>query len=189
MKKPFVLAISGVKNSGKTTLICKILPVLKAHGLKIAVIKHDGHDFDADVPGTDTYRQFHAGAYGTAVFSDRKFMVVKQQRGTDPEQLAGLFPEADMILLEGFKHSRYPKIEVIRQENIQDRPNGQTDFGARYNLHAIATDLPREELALHCGTGAGEASWYREEIPLLDMDSPGQVADFVWRLYCETIGS
>ena len=49
-RKQFILAVSGVKNSGKTTLITKILPFLKAKGLNVAVIKHDGHDFEADVP-------------------------------------------------------------------------------------------------------------------------------------------
>ena len=67
-------AISGVKNSGKTTLITKLLPVLTDRGLKVATIKHDGHDFQTDVPGTDTFAHFQAGAYGTVVFSDHKYM-------------------------------------------------------------------------------------------------------------------
>jgi molybdopterin-guanine dinucleotide biosynthesis protein B len=78
---PFIFAVSGVKNSGKTTLITRILPLLARQGLRVAVIKHDGHDFAADVPGTDTWRQQQAGAYGTAIFSANKFMVVKQQPG------------------------------------------------------------------------------------------------------------
>ncbi|MGN0353835.1 MAG: molybdopterin-guanine dinucleotide biosynthesis protein B, partial [Muricoprocola sp.] len=72
-----VLAISGVKNSGKTTLITRILPELKKRGLQVAVIKHDGHDFEADVPGTDTWKIAQAGACGTLVFSDHKYMLVK----------------------------------------------------------------------------------------------------------------
>lgn len=71
MKQPFLFAISGVKNSGKTTLITKLIPVFRKYGLRTATIKHDGHDFEADVPGTDTYRHLQAGAYGTAVFSER----------------------------------------------------------------------------------------------------------------------
>ena len=55
-KKQFILAVSGVKNSGKTTLITKLLPGLKKRGLQVAVIKHDGHDFEADVPGTDSWK-------------------------------------------------------------------------------------------------------------------------------------
>lgn len=67
-KQTQIFAISGVKNSGKTTLITRLLPILSGQGLLVATIKHDGHDFNADVPGTDTYRHFHAGAYGTAIF-------------------------------------------------------------------------------------------------------------------------
>ena len=61
--------VLGVKNSGKTTLICRLLEIFKDKGLKVAVLKHDGHDFVPDVPGTDTYCQLQSGAYGTAVFS------------------------------------------------------------------------------------------------------------------------
>ncbi len=83
-KKQLFYAVSGVKNSGKTTLITKLLPVLTGRGLKVATIKHDGHDFQTDVPGTDTFAHFQAGAYGTVVFSDHKYMVVKQQ----PDEVA-----------------------------------------------------------------------------------------------------
>ena len=69
------------------------------------------------MPGTDTYRHFQAGAYGTAVFSGTKYMVVKQQEAVSEEILAACFPEADIILLEGFKYSDYPKIELMRKEN------------------------------------------------------------------------
>ena len=63
-KQPFLFAVSGVKNSGKTTLITKLIPIFVKYGLKVASVKHDGHDFDADVPGTDSYRHMKAGAYG-----------------------------------------------------------------------------------------------------------------------------
>ena len=61
-RRRLILAVSGVKNSGKTTLITKILPFLKAKGLNVAVIKHDGHDFEADVPKTDSWKFAKAGA-------------------------------------------------------------------------------------------------------------------------------
>ena len=66
LKRPAVLAVSGVHNSGKTTLLEKLLPVLRSRGLKVGVIKHDGHDFTPDVPGTDSYRLREAGAEGVA---------------------------------------------------------------------------------------------------------------------------
>ena len=72
LKRPAVLAVSGVHNSGKTTLLEKLLPVLRSRGLKVGVIKHDGHDFTPDVPGTDSYRLREAGAGGVAVYSSSR---------------------------------------------------------------------------------------------------------------------
>ena len=86
--KPVLIAISGVKNSGKTTLIEKLIPRLSDKGLKVATVKHDGHDFDADVEGTDTFKHRRAGAYGTAIFSKNKFMVIKEQKSSVNEGFA-----------------------------------------------------------------------------------------------------
>ena len=108
------VAVSGVKNAGKTTFLAALIPALKALGLKAAVVKHDGHSFLPDREGTDTFRLLEAGALGTAVFDGEKFQAVKYARVTEAE-LAALFPEADLILLEGFKHSPYPKIEILRR--------------------------------------------------------------------------
>ena len=108
-KKPFIFAISGYKNSGKTTLITNLIPVLTQKGYKVAVIKHDGHDFESDVPGTDSYRHQKAGAYGTAVFSSKRMMITKETEEANERDLMRAFPEADIILLEGLKHSPYPK--------------------------------------------------------------------------------
>ena len=107
--RPFVFAISGYKNSGKTTLITRLIPELTKRGYKVAVIKHDGHDFESDVPGTDSYRHQKAGAYGTAVFSGNRFLVTKACQGITERDLFAAFPEADIILIEGLKNSSYPK--------------------------------------------------------------------------------
>lgn len=119
-KKPIVVAISGVKNSGKTVFIEKLLPVLAGYGIKTAVIKHDGHRFSPDVPGTDSCRCLEAGACGAAVFDAEKMMVTRLTPVTEKE-LISLFPEADVILLEGFKYSTYPKIELVRH-GISEKP-------------------------------------------------------------------
>lgn len=161
-KKTQIFAISGVKNSGKTTLITRLLPILTKRGLQVATIKHDGHDFDADVPGTDTYRHFQAGAYGTVIFSDSKYMVVKKQSRMTEEQMMEWFPEADLILLEGFKTCPYPKIEVIR------RGNSVKSVCEGYHLTAIATDLEPEELERT-----------EQEIPVLNLNEPQMIADWI----------
>lgn len=111
-----ILAVSGVKNSGKTTLINRMIPFFTERGLKVAVIKHDGHEFEADVPGTDSWKHKRAGAYGTAVFSATKYMIVKEEPAVTFETLAACFPEADLILFEGGKFSDFPKIELVRSE-------------------------------------------------------------------------
>lgn len=113
---PVVVAVSGVKNSGKTALIEAMLPHLTAAGLRAAVIKHDGHRFLPEPPDTDTGRFMAAGAWGTAIFDGEKYKVVRQE-AVDEAALIAQFPEADLILLEGFKYSAWPKLEVVRAGN------------------------------------------------------------------------
>ena len=114
--QPPVLAVSGSKNTGKTTLLECLVRGLSERGIRTAVIKHDGHEFVPDVPGTDTFRLREAGAEGTLIYSDSQYMLVKQKTGSMASDFISFFPEADIILLEGQKNSDYPKIEVLRQE-------------------------------------------------------------------------
>lgn len=107
--RPFIFAVSGYKNSGKTTLLTRLIPELKRRGYKVAVIKHDGHDFQSDVPGTDSYRFQQAGACGTAVYSSSRLMVTKEYREPTEKMLIEAFSDADIILIEGLKDSSYPK--------------------------------------------------------------------------------
>lgn len=137
-QKPILIAISGVKNSGKTTLVTKIIPRLVSLGYKVATIKHDGHDFKADVEGTDSFKHKEAGAYGTAVFSKTKFMLVKEQEDLSERDLIKCFPEADIILLEGFKYSKYPKLEIVRKAVSENY------VCQRETLIALVTDLEDE---------------------------------------------
>mgnify|MGYP003291804462 CR=1 FL=1 len=117
VKKPVVAAVSGVKNSGKTTFLENLTAELKKRGYRVAVIKHDGHEFEPDVEGTDTWKLRKSGAYGTAIFSKGRWMVIKEEPQMNERRLAQLFPEADFILLEGFKYSEYPKFEIVRNGN------------------------------------------------------------------------
>lgn len=137
-----VTAICGVKNSGKTTLIEKLIPILTGRGLKVAYIKHDGHDFECDVEGTDSYRMSGAGAYGTAVYSGNRFFIHKKISDTECETMISMFPETDVILIEGLKDSSCAKIEIVRSkisETPVSNPEGrflivtdcETDFGER----------------------------------------------------------
>jgi molybdopterin-guanine dinucleotide biosynthesis protein B len=108
-----LLAVCGFKKTGKSSLIVSLLPLLAERGIKTAVIKHDAHSFTPDTPGTDSFRYFQAGAFGSAVYDSEKFSISKRTPVTERE-LIGLFPDADLIILEGFKYSSYPKIEIVR---------------------------------------------------------------------------
>lgn len=118
---PPVLAVSGSKNTGKTTCLENIVKTLSAAGLRLAVIKHDGHDFVPDTPGTDSFRMKAAGAYGTVVYSAGRFSMTKDERDHRAEDFFQYFPEADLILLEGQKASDWPKLETLRRE-ISEQP-------------------------------------------------------------------
>lgn len=109
-----ILAISGKKNSGKTTLIEKLIPILEERGIRTAIVKHDGHSFDPDVEGKDTYRFFHAGACGTAIFDSGKYMVVNRESISEGFLLK-FFKNADLLILEGFKWTDWPKLEIVRK--------------------------------------------------------------------------
>ncbi|MDR1379537.1 MAG: molybdopterin-guanine dinucleotide biosynthesis protein B [Synergistaceae bacterium] len=111
---PPVIAVSGIKNSGKTTLLENIIPLLKNEGLRVAVIKHDAHDFVPDVPGTDSFRMRQAGAHGVAVYSKHRYMVIAKQLDITFKNLFQYFPEVDLFLLEGGKNTLYPKLEILR---------------------------------------------------------------------------
>lgn len=126
-KKPFFFAVSGYKNTGKTTLIEQLIPVLTERGYKTAVIKHDGHDFAPDVPGTDSFRHREAGAYGTAVFSSRRFFISREYEEADEQMLSAAFPDADVILIEGLKNSAYPKYVCGYPEKIPPKAETLAD--------------------------------------------------------------
>lgn len=128
MRRPYIFAVSGCKNSGKTTLIASLIPELTRRGYKVAVIKHDGHDCEWDTPGTDTYRFQKAGALGTGIYSSRRLMVTKEYCEPDERTLLKAFGEADIVLIEGLKHSSYPKYvcnypeeEIISAGELADR--------------------------------------------------------------------
>lgn len=108
-KKQLVFSICGYKKTGKTTLVSGICEILTQKGYRVAVIKHDGHDFEGDVPGTDSWKHMKAGAYGTAVFSPHRFLIHKTCPDPQISLLIGMFPEADIILIEGLKDEDFPK--------------------------------------------------------------------------------
>lgn len=171
--RPPVLAVSGVKNTGKTTVLEGLVKRLSAGGLRVAVIKHDGHDFQADVPGTDSRRMKEAGAFGTVVYSAAQFLAVKDQAGLRAEDFFYMFPEADLILLEGQKDSAYPKIEAVRQ-CVDSRP-----YCDPCTVMAYVTDVPgllAEKREGAPGEAAGKPPFLRPVFSYVQVD---ELAGFV----------
>ena len=158
LKHPAVLAVSGVHNSGKTTLLEKLIPLLRARGLKVGVIKHDGHDFTPDVPGTDSYRLREAGAEGVAVFSGNRYLLAEEFRLNEQDLLA-LFERHgyDLVLLEGFGDSGWAKIEVVR--------SSVSPVGTAFQPMAIVGDVPGADFALD--DPAALADWIENQMPSL----------------------
>ena len=153
-----MLAVSGVHNSGKTTLLEKLIPLLRARGLNVRVIKNDGHDFTPDVPGTDSFRLREAGAEGVAVFSGQRYLLTEAFRLTEQDLLA-LFERHgyDLVLMEGFKESGWPKIEVVRSA-IYNEP-------ASFEPLAVVGDVPGADFALDKPEAL--ADWIAAQMPAL----------------------
>ncbi|HWR09620.1 molybdopterin-guanine dinucleotide biosynthesis protein B [Sporomusa sp.] len=110
-----VISFVAKSGSGKTTLLEKVIKRLKEHGIRLAVIKHDAHQFDMDKPGKDTWRLTQAGADITAISSPAKVAVIeKVGEEKQLDEIIGMISTVDLVLTEGFKQGNKPKIEVFR---------------------------------------------------------------------------
>ena len=108
-----IYSLVAYSGTGKTTYLERLIAALRARGLRVGVIKHDGHDFEADCPGKDSHRFAEAGAVITAVSSATKTMWT-EYRPLRPEQVAARMENVDLILTEGYKTGPYPKIALFR---------------------------------------------------------------------------
>lgn len=132
-----VVSIVGKSDSGKTTLICGLLPELKRRGYKVATIKHDVHGFDLDKPGKDTWKHAQAGADTVVISSPWKVaMIEKVEVELTLDEVIEKIDHVDLILTEGFKRNSKPKIEIFRS-SVHDGPL----CTAEDNLLAIASDI------------------------------------------------
>ena len=109
------VAFAGYSGSGKTTLIEKIVRNLKTRGIRVAVVKHDGHDFEIDHEGKDTWRFAQAGAHVTVIGSASKTAVIEQRERTVQEIISRI-QDVDLILVEGYKRENLPAIGLCRRE-------------------------------------------------------------------------
>jgi molybdopterin-guanine dinucleotide biosynthesis protein MobB len=110
------IALSG---TGKTTFLEKLVAELKDRGLRVGVYKHDGHDFEIDWPGKDSWRMTQAGADVTLLSSASK-AVIMENRPVPPEELADRTDNVDILLVEGYKAGPWRKIAMRREASGKD---------------------------------------------------------------------
>ncbi len=160
------LAFAAWSGSGKTTLLKAVIPILRQRGLRLAMIKHAHHDFDVDKPGKDSFELRHAGAEQMLVASGRRYALMVETPETDDGRTpdldmlcARLDPtRTDLVLVEGFKQARLPKIEVYRPALGKPPLYREVD-----GVVAVATDATTLDF----------------DGPLLPVNEPEAVADFI----------
>jgi molybdopterin-guanine dinucleotide biosynthesis protein MobB len=159
-----VLGIAAWSGTGKTTLLVRLLPLLRGRGLRVALVKHAHHSFDVDTPGKDSYALRQAGASPVLVASRLRWALMGETPGQAEPVLDDLLAridqrEVDLVLVEGFKHEAFPKLELYRA-SVGKPPLYPEDP----QVLAVATDAPPLPPA---------------RVPVLDINRPEQIADFV----------
>jgi len=155
-----VFGVTGWKNAGKTTLVERLVAEFVRRGWRIATVKHAHHDADIDRAGTDSFRHRAAGATEVALVGGHRYAIMREQEEpTLAEILARLAP-ADLVLIEGYKRERHPKIEVRSGESEANPPPMAPKDPS---ILAIAADQPIADQRL---------PWFRRD------DITG-IADFI----------
>lgn len=150
-----VLGFAAFSGTGKTTLIEKLIPVLASRGLKVAVVKHDAHGLKFDHEGKDSARFSDAGAaYSIVSGPDRA--AVFMNRALAPEEAFSFAPDADLIIVEGYKEGNFTQIGINREETGK----GFTSPLSRFI--AVVTDGERPE-----------------DMPSFRFDDIEKIADFI----------
>jgi molybdopterin-guanine dinucleotide biosynthesis protein B len=114
-----IIGLAGWSGAGKTTLITQLIPVFVSRGLQVSTVKHARKGFDIDLPGKDSHRHRAAGATEVFVASGIRWALVHELRAEAEPDLADIIPKlapVDLLIVEGFKRHRHPKIEIHRPE-------------------------------------------------------------------------
>ena len=161
-----VVGFCAFSGTGKTTLLKRLLPLLKLKGLRIGVVKHAHHQFEIDQPGKDSYELRQAGATQMLVASHKRLAWVKElpeenQKPGLQETLQVLnADELDLVLVEGFKLTPFPKIELHRPS--LGKP---LLYSTMPGIIAIATDTPLVDPDIH--------------LVQLNLNQPAEIANFI----------
>ncbi|MHA6324891.1 molybdopterin-guanine dinucleotide biosynthesis protein B [Roseivivax sp. CAU 1753] len=152
--------VTGWKNSGKTGLMERLVTEITGRGFSVSTIKHAHHSFDVDQKGRDSHRHREAGASEVLLASRNRIALMTELRGAEEPTLAALLPRlapVDLVLIEGYKRDRHPKIEAHRAATGQPliAPGDAT-------IRAVASD---SALTL--------------DRPVFDLDDTVAIADFI----------
>ena len=156
-----IFGLAGWSGSGKTTLVCQLIPELISRGLRVSTLKHAHHNFDVDKPGKDSYEHRQAGASEVMISSGNRWALMHELRGAPEPKVAELVARmspVDLLLIEGFKKAAHPKLEV-------HRPSVGKPLLCREDPHIVAV--------------ASDQALSGIELPQLDLDDTGVIADFI----------
>lgn len=154
-----IIGLAGWSGSGKTTLLAKLIPALIARGKKLSTLKHAHHGFDLDQPGKDSFVHRAAGASEVLIASAKRWALMSELRDRPEPQLRELLKHlspVDLVLVEGFKRERFPKIEIHRAEVGKPLLHGDDDW-----IVAIASDEPLPQAT----------------VPVIDLNDVEKIAD------------
>lgn len=158
-----VYGITGWKNSGKTTLLERLVAEITSRGFSVSTLKHAHHSFDVDHPGKDSYRHREAGAREVLLTSKNRWALMHENRNEDEpcmNEMLQKFSPVDLVLIEGFKGEAHHKIEVTLETN------GSKLLAANdSNIRAIAAENDIE----------------KTNLPTFARDDVSQIADFILR--------
>jgi molybdopterin-guanine dinucleotide biosynthesis protein B len=164
--KTKIITIVGKSNSGKTTLLEKLIADLTHKGYKIGSVKHAHDGFEMDKEGKDSWRHRKAGAFATLVITENKIAMVKDDTTSYIEKMRAYLSDMDIILAEGFKKQALPKIEVFRADGGHKQPFCMTDK----NLIAFVTD-----------------SDHKPVVPVFGLEDIRELSDFIENNFLKTI--
>lgn len=160
-----VLAIAAWSGTGKTTLLKKLIPALRARGIRPGLIKHTHHNMDVDKPGKDSYELRKAGAAQTIVASNQRWALMTETPDEAPLDLMYLVNRMDhstldLVLVEGFKHEAVAKIVLFRSAAGHD----VSELTLDEHVIAVASD---DALNL--------------DVPVLDLNDVDEIVTFIAR--------
>jgi molybdopterin-guanine dinucleotide biosynthesis protein B len=154
-----IFSVVGSSNSGKTTLIEKLIPEFRRRGYRVGTVKHASHGFEMDREGKDTWRHLKAGADTVMISSPNQTAMIKRHSSEKLIDLLHYLSDMDVVIIEGFKKEKMPKIEVCRSQT--DAPVCLEDD----TLIALATDLP-----------------IQTHVPVFDLDDISGIVSLIERL-------